>query len=76
MNINENEKSSESQNKRILAYMMKGNRITSLEAMVKFGFMRLASRISDLRNTHPEIRKVTITTETGKRVAQYYIENK
>lgn len=74
MNNNENEQSSLSQNKRILAYLLKGKRITSIEALVKFGCMRLASRISDLRNQHPEIRKTTIITDTGKRVAQYYIE--
>ena len=42
-----------------------------------FGCMRLASRISDLRKSHPEIKfKATrVETTTGKRVAQYYIES-
>lgn len=68
---------SESQCKRILAYLLNGSRITSLEALRLFGCMRLASRISDLRKSHPEIKfKATrVETTTGKRVAQYYIES-
>ena len=39
MNDNPNIESSESQNKRILGYLMKGNRLTSLEALSMFGCM-------------------------------------
>ena len=76
MNDNPNIQSSESQCKRILTYLLNG-RITSLEALRLFGCMRLASRISDLRKSHPEIKfKATrVETTTGKRVAQYYIES-
>ena len=42
MNDNQNLESSESQNKRIFAYLMEGHRITSLEALKLFGCMRLA----------------------------------
>lgn len=82
MNDNPNIQESESQCKRILAYLLNGSRITSLEALRLFGCMRLASRISDLRKSHlrkshPEIKfKATrVETTTGKRVAQYYIES-
>lgn len=77
MNDNPNIQESESQCKRILAYLLTGSRITSLEALRLFGCMRLASRISDLRKSHPEIKfKATrVETTTGKRVAQYYIES-
>lgn len=69
MNDNPNIQSSESQCKRILAYLLNGSRITSLEALRLFGCMRLASRISDLRKSHPEIKfKATrVETMTGKR---------
>ena len=69
MNVNENEQTSESQCKRIYAYMMDGHRITSLEALRLFGCMRLASRISDLRQKHPEtdIRVETIQVSTKKK---------
>ena len=75
MNDNQNLESSESQNKRIFAYLMEGHRITSLEALKLFGYMRLASRISDIRRDHPEVNiKVDrIETATKKKVAQYYI---
>ena len=75
MNDNQNLESSESQNKRIFAYLMEGHRITSLEALKLFGCMRLASRISDIRRDHPEvnIQVVRIETPTKKKVAQYYV---
>ena len=75
MNENPNIESSESQNKMILDYLMKGNRLTSLEALSMFGCMRQASRISDIRKNHPDIKIVVdrIETATKKKVAQYYI---
>lgn len=75
MNDNQNLESSESQNKRIFAYLMEGHRITSLEALNLFGCMRLASRISDIRRDHPEvnIQVVRIEIPTKKKVAQYYV---
>lgn len=71
-NINDNAKSAESQNKVIAAWLQKGNSLTSLEALTRFGCMRLASRICDLRqkfNMTIECRK--IITANGKRVAEY-----
>ena len=47
MNINDN-KNSESQTKRILAYLRAGNRITPLEALRKFNCFRLGARIADI----------------------------
>ena len=75
MNDNPNIESSESQNKRILDYLMKGNRLTSLEALKMFGCMRLASRIKKKKKNHPDINIVVerIETATKKKVAQYYI---
>ena len=75
MNDNPNIESSESQNKRILDYLKKGNRLTSLEALKMFGCMRLASRISDIRKNHPDINIVVdrIETASKKKVAQYYV---
>lgn len=75
MNDNQNLESSESQNKKILAYLMDGHRITNLEALKLFGCMSLASRISDIRRNHPEVNiKVDrIETATKKKVAQYYV---
>ncbi len=71
-NINDNIEQSESQNKAIAAWLQKGYALTSLEALRRFGCMRLASRICDLRqkfNMAIECRK--IITASGKRVAEY-----
>lgn len=73
MNINDNAKSSASQCAQIKAWLLQGNKITSLEALTKFGCMRLASRIHDLRNAGLNIHKERIITPSGKYVTQYSI---
>lgn len=73
VNDNPNEVSCASQKARILAYLQKGNRITSLEALHLFGCLRLASRIADLRKDN-EIKDQFVKLSNGKRVKQYYIE--
>lgn len=72
MNDNENLQSSESQNKKIAAWLQAGNSITQMEALKMFGCFRLASRINDLRQRFG-LRIVTgrVTTPNGKRVASY-----
>lgn len=72
-NINDNAKHSASQNTRIAAWLNAGNTITSLEALSRFGCMRLASRINDLRNRGMNIGMRKVTLPNGKIVAQYYI---
>ena len=73
-NINENYESSQSQCARIKAWLEDGHTITGLEAINKFGCIRLASRINDLRNRGVEIHKEMITLDNGKRVAQYSLK--
>lgn len=73
MNINDNPKSSASQCARIKNWLEAGNTLTSLEALKLFGCMRLASRISDLREKGVPIRKERIQVESGKYVARYSI---
>jgi hypothetical protein len=71
-NINENLQSSESQNKRIAAWLQAGNTITALEALNMFGCFRLASRITDLKQKFGlDIKTGRVITPTGKRVACY-----
>ena len=48
---------------RILRHLTDYGSITSLEAMKEYGIMRLASRISDLKNMG---YKITSITETSK----------
>lgn len=71
-NINENEKSSQSQNKRIAEWLKSGNTITAMEALNMFNCFRLASRITDIKDKYNmHIITNMVTTPNGKRVASY-----
>ena len=71
-NINENEKSSQSQNSKIAEYLKQGNSITPLDALNLFGCMRLGARIADLKDRYNmHIITNMVTTSNGKRVASY-----
>lgn len=72
-NINPNESSSDSQAKRILAYMKDGHRITPIDALNLFGSFRLGARIADLRAQGHDIQSEFVTTPSGKRVKAYWI---
>lgn len=65
-----------SQDQQILDYMLDGNKITPLEALHRFGCMRLGARIYDLQRKYPalKIKSEIIEVESGKHVAQYSIE--
>lgn len=64
-----------SQSAQILAYLKEGNSITPLEALQKFGCLRLAARISDLRADNHKIETKQHRTENGKTVAQYTLKS-
>lgn len=74
MNINPNEKSSQTQNAKILAHLQNGGRITSLSALDNFGCLRLSARIKDLRDRGHDIQSQFITVPSGKKVKQYFME--
>ena len=68
----------ESQRAKILDWMLDGNRITPLEALRRFGSMRLGARIHELRERGVQIEDRFITIpdpDTGKekRVKEYWI---
>ena len=63
-----------SQNKQIADYLNKGKKLTTLDALNKFGCFRLASRINDLRNNGMNIVTKTIKLDNNKQVAQYSIK--
>lgn len=54
----------------IRAHLMNRKAITPLQALRKYGCMRLAARVSDLRAEGLEIRS-TIIKQNGKRFARY-----
>lgn len=72
-NINENEATSQSQESKILDYMLRGHRITPLEALDLYGCFRLGARIADIRKRGFSVQSEFVTTPTGKRVKAYWI---
>lgn len=75
LNLNPNEKQSQSQNARLLAFLQNGGRITSLDALNQFGCLRLSARIKDLRDRGYAIRDEFINVPSGKRVKQYFMDD-
>ena len=62
------------QNEQIADHLLKGNKITSIEALDLFQCFRCASRISELKNKGFIISDKTVETTTGKHVSQYWME--
>ena len=63
-----------SQNKQIADYLNKGKKLTTIDALNKFGCFRLASRINDLRNEGMKITTKIIKLENKKQIAQYSLK--
>jgi cbb3-type cytochrome oxidase cytochrome c subunit len=55
---------------KILSHLESGKTLTSLEALNKFGCLRLSGRIMELRDMDYRIHSEMITVN-GKRIAQY-----
>ena len=64
--------SAHSQNQAILAHFRAGGSLTSLEALEKFGCLRLASRVSDLREMGHDIKSVW-EKRGDKKFKRYYL---
>ena len=60
----------QAQSQKILEYMAQGHRISPLEALNKFGCLRLGARIYDLKNEGHNII-TEMVSENGKRFARY-----
>jgi len=72
-NINCNAETSQSQASKILDYMLRGNKITGIDALELFGSFRLPARIADIKKKGFGIQSGFVTTSTGKRVKAYWI---
>jgi hypothetical protein len=64
-----------SQSDQILTALKRGVRLTPLDALTEFNCMRLASRISALRQKGEPIQDRWIQTPSGKRVKEYWIKS-
>ena len=73
-NMNDNANESQTQCKMIANWLKQGYTLTSLEALQRFGCMRLASRIWDLREKGLEIETCKIKTNNGKWVTEYSLK--
>ena len=62
------------QNQQIKSYLEKGKKLTTIDALNKFGCFRLAARIADLRNEGMNIVTKTIKLENKKQIAQYSVK--
>lgn len=61
------------QRQQILEYLQAGNRLTPLEALSRFGCLRLGARAYDLRQQGHKIESHLVETANGKRVSEYYL---
>lgn len=64
------------QNRAILDYMMQGHAITSLNALNKFGCMRLTSRIHDIKKMGVIVDDEWVKGGNGKKYKRYWISSK
>ena len=65
-----------SQKERILDYLKRGNKITSLKALDLFRCARLASRINELRSMNYDITSELVKGANGSRYAEYTLVQK
>ena len=60
---------------KLLAHLMTGARITPLEALQRFNCLSCSQRLGDLRRDEGiPIQSRFITTPTGKKVKEYWLE--
>lgn len=57
----------------ILNHLRAGKHLTALEALNRFGCLRLAARIDDLKKDGHDIKSQMVELPNGKRVASYRI---
>jgi cell division protein FtsB len=66
--------SDKTQREQIVKYLLTGRSLTALEALQKFGCMRLGARIYELKQMGRDIKKYTARVgPEAKRVACYYL---
>ena len=77
-NINPNEKTSQTQNGKILKALLNGERLTQLDAYTRFNCTRLGARIYDIKNMNEEYKNKVVdrwvVLPSSKRVKEYRFE--
>lgn len=59
------------QSEQILKHLRSGKHLTALEALNRFGCLRLAARIKDLKDDGHAIESERVELANGKKVASY-----
>jgi len=59
------------QREKILKWLLSGKTITSLQAILRFGCLRLSARIFEIRDMGHVIQTKSVKTPTGVVVTQY-----
>lgn len=59
----------------ILRALKKGERLTPMDALDRFGCLRLGARIWDLRKEGHTIHSETVEVGDGKRVSRYFLDD-
>lgn len=62
------------QKQQIANYLAKGKSLTPLQAYEKFGSLRLAAVVYDLKNDGMKIKTDLITVKKGTQVAKYSVK--
>lgn len=64
----------ESQTKKILTFLLKGGKLTAIDALKKFNCLRLGARIWNIKQMNKyNIVREFVTTKSNKRVVRYSI---
>lgn len=74
MHENWNPETSATQKAQVRAWLLQGNHLTPLEALRRFGSLRLSAIIFDLREEGLPIVTEKLQVSPKKRVADYYIK--
>lgn len=61
------------QKKLVLKHMQTKGPLTALEALNRYGILRLAARVLDLKHDNIPVQATKVKTRTGKWVAAYYL---
>ena len=64
----------ESQAQAILRFMQQGYEVTPMDALMRFKCMRLAARITDIKDMGIDIADRWVTRDDGKRFKAYRIK--
>lgn len=67
--------SSPTQAQMVLEALQRGDKITAINALSRFGVFRLAARIHELKKLGHDIQSATMKRSSGKRYSVYWLED-